>query len=216
MSALDASIQRMIFIDVMPSVHDLATADLNLLRVLGVLLEERHLTRAGKRLGLTQSATSHALARLRRLFADPLFVRTARGVAPTACAEKLAEPVREAMLALERCFQVEEAFVPASAVRSFSLASADYGSFVLAPRLLDRLEREAPNVDLWLRALDGSIEEQLARGGGLSSDEPILTGYARVSYRDGSWRNGVVTLELQDGRVTELAWHYSGPFYIDL
>ncbi|WP_437914045.1 LysR family transcriptional regulator [Sorangium sp. So ce302] len=148
----------------MPALHDVATVDLNLVRVLGALLDERHLTRAGKRLGLTQSATSHALGRLRRLFGDPLFVRTSRGLAPTARAQELAEPVREAMRALDRCFRAEEPFVAASAARSFSVATADYGSFVLAPKLLDRLGREAPNVDLWLRALDASFEEQLARG----------------------------------------------------
>ena len=148
----------------MPTVHDAAAVDLNLVRVLHALLEEQHLMRAGQRLGLTQSATSHALARLRRLFADPLFVRTARGLDPTARALELAEPVREAMRALERCFHAPSTFVPASATRSFGIASSDYGSFVLAPRLFERLGREAPNVDLWLRTLDTSFEDQLARG----------------------------------------------------
>lgn len=165
MHGLDASIHRMVFMHIMSNVHDLATADLNLVRVLSALLEERHLTRAGQRLGLTQSATSHALSRLRRLFDDPLFVRTSRGLMPTARAEELAEPVREAMRALERCFHVERAFVAATAVRRFSLATSDYGSFVLAPTLLERLGREAPGVDLWLRPLDASIEEHLERGG---------------------------------------------------
>lgn len=148
----------------MPDVHDVARADLNLVRVLGALLDEQHLTRAGQRLGLTQPATSHALARLRRLFGDPLFVRTSRGLTPTARAQELAEPVREAMRALERCFRAEEPFVAATAARRFSVATSDYGSFVLAPKLLERLGREAPNVDLWLRTLDASFEEQLARG----------------------------------------------------
>jgi DNA-binding transcriptional LysR family regulator len=164
MRSLDSSIHCMLSIPVMPGVHDVASVDLNLVRVLDVLLDERHLTRAGKRLGLTQSATSHALGRLRRVFGDPLFVRTSRGLAPTARAQELAEPVRDTMRALERCFRAEETFVAASALRSFSIASSDYGSFVLAPKLLERLGREAPNVDLWLRAADTAFEEQLARG----------------------------------------------------
>ena len=148
----------------MPTVHDLPAIDLNLVRVLDALLEEQHLTRAGRRLGLTQSATSHALRRLRHLFGDPLFVRTSRGLAPTARASELADPVREAMRALNRCFRAQQAFVPATAVRRFSIATADYGSFVLTPKLLERLEREAPGTDLWVRTIDTSFEEQLARG----------------------------------------------------
>lgn len=154
----------MLDIPIMHAVHDLAGVDLNLVRVLHTLLEERHLTRAGMRLGLTQSATSHALRRLRRLFGDPLFVRTSRGLAPTPRAQALAEPVREAMRALEHCFRAQEPFVAATAVRAFSMATADYGSFVLAPKLLERVAREAPNVDIWLRPLDVAFEEQLARG----------------------------------------------------
>ncbi len=148
----------------MPSVHDVAAVDLNLIRVLGALLDEQHLTRAGKRLGMSQSATSHALARLRRIFGDVLFVRTARGLAPTKRALDLAEPVRAAMRALARCFREEEAFVPARATRNFSLATSDYGSFVLAAPLIERIARDAPNVDLWLRAIGAPFEDQLTRG----------------------------------------------------
>jgi len=154
----------MIYIRIMSTVHDVAGVDLNLVRVFCALLDEQHLTRAGTRLGLTQSATSHALRRLRRLFADPLFVRTARGLAPTTRARELSEPVREVMRALERCFREQEPFVAAQAVRSFSVATSDYGSFVLAPPLIERVAREAPNVDLWLRSLGASFEEQLVRG----------------------------------------------------
>jgi len=148
----------------MPIVHDAAAADLNLIRVLGALLDERHLTRAGRRLGLTQSATSHALRRLRDVFADPLFVRTSQGLDPTPRALELAEPVRDAMRAVDRCFRAEEAFVPARAERTFSLASSDYGAFVLAPKILSELGREAPGVDFWLRALKRPFPEHLARG----------------------------------------------------
>jgi DNA-binding transcriptional LysR family regulator len=164
MRPLGTSVHCMVDILIMPAVHDVAAIDLNLVRLLSALLDEQHLTRAGKRLALTQSATSHALRRLRRLCGDPLFVRTSRGLAPTARAQELAEPVREAMRALERCFRAEKPFVAASAVRSFSIATSDYGSFVLAPRLLARLGREAPDVDLWFRTVDASLEEQLARG----------------------------------------------------
>ena len=71
--------------------------------------------------------------------------------------------------------------------------------------------RFRPSYVLW----QSGPPEQIRRGGGLS-DGPVLRGYAEVSYRDQSWRNGVVTLELMEGRVTKISWHYSGPFYIDL
>jgi DNA-binding transcriptional LysR family regulator len=154
----------MMYIPIMQSVHDVAAVDLNLVRVLDALLSEGHLTRAGKRIGLTQSATSHALARLRRLFDDPLFVRTARGLAPTERAQALTEPAREAMQAFERCFRPDEAFVPATSARRFTIGCADYGSFVLAPKLLERLQREAPHVDLGILPPENSFSEQLARG----------------------------------------------------
>jgi len=154
----------MIDMTIMPAAHDALTADLNLMRVLDALLEERHLTRAGKRIGVTQSAMSHALGRLRRLFDDPLFVRASRGLAPTARAEELAEPVRAAMQSLSRCFDRQATFEPASADRAFAIATSDYGAFVLAPSLLERIGREAPGVDLRIRSLGASIGDQLARG----------------------------------------------------
>lgn len=131
---------------------------------MGALLDERHLTRAGKRLGLSQSATSHALSRLRRVFGDPLFVRTSRGLTPTPRAHELAAPVGEALLALGRCFREQPGFEAASAARSFSVATSDYGSFVLAPKLIELVAHGAPNVDLWLRAVGAPFEEQLSRG----------------------------------------------------
>jgi DNA-binding transcriptional LysR family regulator len=72
----------------------LSGVDLNLLAVLDALLSERNVTRAARRLGLTQPATSHALNRLRALFSDPLLVRGTGGMIPTPLAEQLAVPLR--------------------------------------------------------------------------------------------------------------------------
>src|SRR6476646_4235367 len=74
---------------------DLRRADLNLLVVFQILLAERHVGRAAKRLSLTQSAASHALGRLRDLFKDPLFVRHPKGIEPTARALALAPPIAD-------------------------------------------------------------------------------------------------------------------------
>src|SRR5215510_6748291 len=79
--------------------------DLNLLRVLDVLLEERGVTRAAARLGMTQSAVSHALSRLRDQLGDPLFVRTPAGMIPTPRAERLSAPLRAALEGMERALE---------------------------------------------------------------------------------------------------------------
>ncbi len=164
--------------------------DLNLLRVLDALLTERHVTRASKRLGLSQPATSHALARLRALLGDPLFVRTPRGLAPTARASQLAGPLRAALAALEQAVAGGGSFDPATARRTFTLATADYGAFVIVPRLVERVQREAPGVDLWVRALRDDPFEQLALGdvdvvvGPLMAVAPRASIHARPLYEE--------------------------------
>jgi DNA-binding transcriptional LysR family regulator len=143
---------------------NLDAMDLNLLRVLDALLTERHVTRASKRLGLSQPATSHALARLRECLGDPLFVRTPRGLAPTARASELAGPLRAALSTLQHVVAGGAGFDPATAKRTFHIATIDYGSFVVVPALLERVQREAPGIDLWVRAVREDPFEQLASG----------------------------------------------------
>src|ERR1700742_681948 len=92
--------------------------DLNLLRVLDVLLEERSVTRAGERLGLTQSAISHALNRLRYALADDLFLRGPDGMRPTERASQIAPRLRQGLLQLQLAL-VPSDFVPAETIRRF-------------------------------------------------------------------------------------------------
>lgn len=164
--------------------------DLNLLRVLDALLLERHLTRAARRVGLSQPATSHALARLRAHLGDPLFVRGPGGLVPTERAARLEAPLRAAMGALAAAVSGGEAFAPATAQATFSIATADYGAFVLLPAMLERLAREAPQVDLWVRAVSADPLEQLARGDAdlllapLPGARPLATIHARLLYRE--------------------------------
>lgn len=145
-------------------VMHLADVDLNLLPVLDALLAERHLTRAARRLGLSQSATSHALARLRRALGDPLFVRSPSGLVATPRAEALAAPVREALESLGRSLARPEPFDPRTARRTFTLATADYGAYVVLPALMESVARDAPGVDVWVRPIADVPSEQLARG----------------------------------------------------
>jgi DNA-binding transcriptional LysR family regulator len=125
--------------------------DLNQLRVLDALLTERSVTRAARRLGLTQPAVSHALARLRLRFGDPLLVRAGRGLALTARAEALALRLRAAIQGLDALLADRPSFDPATARRTFRLTTADYGELAVLPSVMPRLMQQAPGVDLWVQ-----------------------------------------------------------------
>lgn len=155
----------MLYIGIMRSVHgDLRGLDLNLLPVLDALLGERHVTRAAHRLGLSQPATSHALARLRALLGDPLLVRGPGGLVATPRALALAPQVREALEASARVLAGPVAFVPAEARRTFHIAASDYAELVLLPALIARLRRVAPGVELWSHPVPADAADALADG----------------------------------------------------
>jgi DNA-binding transcriptional LysR family regulator len=123
---------------------DLKDLDLNLFHVFDAVLREKSVTRAGERVGLSQPAMSNALARLRKLFGDPLFLRTPGGMNPTPYAERLAEPVRRALDLLELTLREQAGFDPAVSTRTFRFHMSDIGEVVFLPPLLERLKRDAP------------------------------------------------------------------------
>lgn len=127
---------------------DFAGIDLNLLVAFDVLMQERNVTRAAGRLGLTQSAMSHTLSRLRVLFADPILARRGSEMVKTALAEQLEGPIRQALSDLGGLVRSRVAFDPATAKRVFRVASSDYGQLVVLPKLVARIAAEAPFVDL--------------------------------------------------------------------
>lgn len=129
----------------------LAALDLGLLRVFEALMTERQVTRAARRLNLTQSAVSNALARLRLLFDDELFIRTARGMEPTMLATEIARPIIAALDNLRGALTKAASFDPASATVTFRLAMSEYAELVLAPRLIGRLRALAPSAHLAIR-----------------------------------------------------------------
>jgi DNA-binding transcriptional LysR family regulator len=142
----------------------LAALDLNLLLALSVLLEEGSVTAAARRLGLTQSAVSHKLARLREQLGDELLVRGARGTEPTLRARALRQPLAEAIDALERALGQGPSFDPARARRSFVVASTGYCEFVTLPPIMRLLRREAPGVELIIRQLSSQPERLVSAG----------------------------------------------------
>jgi DNA-binding transcriptional LysR family regulator len=129
----------------------IASLNLNLLLIFDALAQEENVTRAGRRLGLTQSAISNALAQLRRVLGDPLFVRARRGVVPTERARALAAPIRQALAIVGTALSSAGTFDPRTASRTFVVAASDYTEFVVLPPLLRRLEREAPGVRIEVR-----------------------------------------------------------------
>lgn len=165
----------------------LSGLDLNLVVVLDALLRESSVTRAANRLGLSQSATSHALARLRSLLDDPVLVRTPRGMAPTARTRDLALPVRRALEELEQALAPPRPFDPRHSTQSFTLALEDAGQVGLLPILAERLKSEAPGLSLRVRPggaelpaeglADGSIDLALA-----VSPEPTAGLHAEVVF----------------------------------
>jgi DNA-binding transcriptional LysR family regulator len=128
--------------------RQVAALNLNLLVVFDALLAERSVTRAGSRIGLSQPATSAALAQLRRYFDDELLVRSGRGYELTPVALGLADPVRQVIMTVEHAIAGRDGFDPATADREFSIAVSDYVLITLVPALLPAVARVAPRVRL--------------------------------------------------------------------
>ncbi|HEY2511609.1 MAG TPA: LysR substrate-binding domain-containing protein [Polyangiaceae bacterium] len=147
----------------MGTVH-LRSIDLNLLVVLDALLSERHVTRAGKRLGLSQSATSNALERLRSLFRDPILERTSGGMMPTPLAQALRPALEHALASVAQVVGPRADL--ATIAQTIRWSVVDYGIALLGPPLVAALRASAPGLDLvvapWVGAED--VVAQLSDG----------------------------------------------------
>jgi DNA-binding transcriptional LysR family regulator len=122
--------------------------DLNLLAIAVALLDEGGVSRAALKLGMSQPAVSGALARLRRHFNDPLFVRAAGGMSPTPRGLQLVGSARELLQRFDAEVAATAAFDPARTQRPFVFAMSDVGEMVFLPKLLERLARDAPGAAL--------------------------------------------------------------------
>lgn len=129
-----------------PASRDWSRIDLNLFIPLNALLIERNVTRAAERIFVTQPAMSAALAKLRRVFDDPLLVRDGRELVLTPLAESLRQPVQEMMLSARDMLNANREFDPAVSKRTFTVIASDYTTTVLLGPLLPRLLAEAPGV----------------------------------------------------------------------
>jgi DNA-binding transcriptional LysR family regulator len=142
-----------------------SSIDLNLLSVFQEVYRERQISAAARRLGLTQSAVSNALARLRRTFGDELFVRTAYGMQPTPLAQQMAEPIGAAMAQVALALSQRSRFDPATSSRRFTLAMTDVGEVYFMPVLIERCRTVAPNVEIAsLRANGLTLKDDMETG----------------------------------------------------
>ena len=147
----------------MNEVH-LGAFDLNLLVALDALLAERSVTRAAGRIGITQSAASHALSRLRKLTGDELLVRGRDGMVPTIRAEAMRAPLRRALEQITGTLSSPGAFDPKTARMRVFIGASDYAELVLLPGIMARLVREAPGVELRVLTPGQAPASELAAG----------------------------------------------------
>ena len=139
--------------------------DLNLLPVFMAMMEERNVTRAAERLGITQPALSNALNRLRDTLRDPLFIRERYGMKPTQMAEDLAPVIGAALASLDDVILGQQAFDPAKATRLFTIAPNSYVEFVLMPAIVSRLREQAADIRLRLTPFGNDVIETGAMSG---------------------------------------------------
>ncbi len=167
------------------------TADLNLFRVFVTLLEEKNATRAGERLGLSQSAVSHALRRLREMVGDDLFTRGQTGLRPTPRALEIADTARTALKLLETAVTAQR-FDPAVDQHVFNIAAGTYISYVLGPLIAERVIAQAPNIQIHFRNLYAGMTEDLDTGSldmviGCFEAIPGRFSYSELFQESGVW-----------------------------
>jgi DNA-binding transcriptional LysR family regulator len=143
----------------------LKEVDANLLVILDALLVDASVTRAAERLGRSASAISHALAKLREIFADELFVRAGQRLVPTAKAQELAPTVHVILAGMESLLRPAKPFDPRDTERDFAMTASEVGDLILVQPLRRRLEGLAPSVRVgWMPGQGEETIEALRQG----------------------------------------------------
>ncbi|WP_308311051.1 LysR family transcriptional regulator [Streptomyces sp. GbtcB6] len=170
---------------------NLSRLDLNLVLALRALLEERNVTRAGERVGLSQPAMSAALSRLRRHFDDELLARTGNTYELTPLGVALRDRSATACDLLERVFASQADFDPAAEIREFTLLASDYGTAVFGAALARTLHHEAPGIRLTFQHPAPSVQENtatlLSTVDGLLMPHGVIDGFPAVDLYTDRW-----------------------------
>lgn len=144
---------------------ELKDLDLNLLVIFQQLLQERRVSAVAVNLGLTQPTVSNALNRLRRQLGDELFLRTSKGMEPTAYAMQLAEPISYALSALQETLNQRTRFEPGSSQRKFIVGMSDIGEIYFLPKLMELLGEIAPGISLaTIRTTGANLADDMESG----------------------------------------------------
>jgi DNA-binding transcriptional LysR family regulator len=180
--------------------RNLRGIDLNLLVVFDSLMAERHVTRAAQFNGLSQSAMSKALNRLRYLLDDSLFERREGRMEPTPRALELASPIHEALSEISRTLTSHQAFDPRHVTGTLRIATIDLHHISLLPTLVSRVRHDAPGLNLCILPIERHrLGEQLATGDVDLVLAPILSGYPELRAEP-LWKDHLVTL-VRTGRL---------------
>lgn len=129
-------------------VASLARIDLNLFRVFATIYREKNLTRASEQLFLSQPAVSHALARLRNQFNDPLFIRDGHGVVPSPLAKRLWPKIEQALQLMDLAIQSTHDFQPARDLKQLTIAISDEYEWIFLPPIIQQLTKFNPELQL--------------------------------------------------------------------
>jgi DNA-binding transcriptional LysR family regulator len=203
---------------------DLNRVDLNLLVAFDALMAERSVTAAATRLSVGQSAMSSTLARLRKLFDDPILVREGRTMVATPEAEALVAPVHEALNRIRSLLAGRGAFDPALDERTFTVMTSDYSAVAVLHPLLVHLTAEAPHIRLRIQPVEQHFPDRLARNQVdlLIAPRQVFPGFASYCHESLSHDRYVVAVDAANteigetvsveefGRLPYLATHYEG------
>lgn len=136
---------------------NIRNVDFNLLKVFDTIMREKHISRAAEHLCVSQPTVSNALNRLRVLYEDELFIRSAKGVNPTSRAAEIAPAIRDAIQRIESTLDTGAEFRPEASHRKFTVALTDYGELYFLPHLIERLSKLAPDVEVICLPTPGAI-----------------------------------------------------------
>lgn len=161
---------------------NITTMNLNLLKALDALMRTRSVSKAADLLFITQPAMSNLLTQLREVFQDEILVRRRREMIPTAKALQMEKAVRDILYQTEKLLSGPEKFEPSTSNRSFTIAANDYIEYVLLSKIINAVEKAAPNVTLKIIPIDDidarSIYEEkgidLAIGNSRNPDAQLL------------------------------------------
>jgi DNA-binding transcriptional LysR family regulator len=168
---------------------NLRKQDLALLMFFDALATHGSVSKAAQQMRVTQPAMSNSLAKLRKMFGDPLFVKTRKGVAPTPKALELMAPVRRALAGIEEILSTTGNFDPATARARLTVTATDYVDFVLMPKLVPYLEKHAPGLDLDIRVANRDMANDWLEQGEIDFRigwvrRPLAQLHARTLYHD--------------------------------